>query len=141
MIQEIPPHRNQVERLIQEAESGAMEAEEFARRLLVEQVFMPVRDDRHKIAGFQTSTRAEPLVVDDEEGNRILLLFTAPERAKEVLVDHPDYGGGLVTEFSWILRRVGPEMGISINPGDEPGFDFDAEMVAMMASLLPEEAQ
>jgi hypothetical protein len=32
-------------------------------------------------------------------------------------------------------------MGLSINPGQDPGFDFDADMVAMLASLLPEQDQ
>lgn len=141
MIQTIPVPRNDLERLILDVQSGKLDPQEFAECILGEQVFLPVKDEKHKIAGFQSSTKAEPLVIDDEDGNRVMLLFTVPERAKTLLTDYPDYSGGLVTEFSWVLRRMGPEMGIALNPGDDIGFDFDAEMVAMLSSLLPEQAQ
>jgi hypothetical protein len=42
---------------------------------------------------------------------------------------------------AWIVQRMGADMGLSINPGQDPGFDFDADMVAMLASLLPEQDQ
>jgi hypothetical protein len=121
--------------------AGQLEPEEFARRLMAQQVFMPVKDEKHKIAGFQTSTKAEPLVVDDDDGNRVLVLFSVPERAKDFLTHYPGYSGGLVAEFPWVLRRVAAGMGVSLNPGEELGFDFDPDMIAMMMSLLPEEAQ
>jgi hypothetical protein len=133
--------RNDLERLILDVQSGQLDAEEFAKHILSEQVFLPVKDEKHKIAGFQSSTKAEPLVIDDDEGNRVMLLFSAPEQAKTFLNEYPDYSGGLVVEFAWVLRRMGPELGIALNPGNDIGFDFDAEMVAMLASLLPEQAQ
>jgi len=132
--------RNDVERLLIEVNEGRIEPENFARELLAQQVFMPIKDEKHQIAGFQLSTKAQPLVIDDEEGNRVLIAFSSPERAKEFTAEFPGHAGGLLTEVSWILRRIGADMGFSINPGQEPGFDFDADMVAMMASLLPEEA-
>lgn len=135
------PPRNDLERLLVEMHEGGLEPEAFAQRLMEQQVFMPVKDEKHQIAGFQTSTKAKPLVVEDEEGNRVLILFSVPERAKDLLVHYPGYSGGLVTEFSWVLRRMGAGIGISINPGDQPGFDFDPEMVSMLLAVLPEQAQ
>ncbi len=132
------PARNELEALLLDMQAGSLDPENFARRLLDQQVFMPIRDEKHNIAGFQLSTKAQPLVVEDDEGNRVLITFTAPERAKAFVADYPGFGGGLLTEVSWILHRIGADMGLSINPGQEPGFDFDADMVAMMASLLPE---
>lgn len=133
--------RNDVERLLMELAEGRMEPEDFAKQLLGQQVFMPVQDEKHQIAGFQLSTKAQPLVVEDEEGNRVLVTFSAPERAKVLAADYPNYSGGLLTEVSWILRRMGADMGLSINPGMEPGFDFDPDMVAMLVGLLPEESE
>ncbi len=133
--------RNELEALLLDMQAGSLDPENFARRLLDQQVFMPIRDEKHNIAGFQLSTKAQPLVVEDDEGNRVLITFTAPERAKAFVADYPGFGGGLLTEVSWILHRIGADMGLSINPGQEPGFDFDADMVAMMASLLPEQDQ
>lgn len=133
--------RTDIERLLLEMQQGDLDPETFARRLVDVEVFMPVKDDKHQIAGFQTSTKAEPLVLEDEDGSRVLITFTSPERAKEFVAGFPGFGGGLLTEMSWILRRMGENMGLSINPGEELGFDFDPDMVAMLVSVLPEENQ
>lgn len=131
--------RNDIERLLVEMLEGTVEPEEFAHRILDMQVFMPVRDEKHQIAGFQRSTQAEPLVLEDDDGNRALICFTGPDRAKDFLADFPDYGGGLLTELSWILRRMSADLAIALNPGMDAGFDFDPGMVAMLAALLADE--
>jgi hypothetical protein len=131
--------RNDVERLLADFEAERLEPEDFARRLLDLQVFMPVKDEKHQIAGFQTSTKADPLVIQDDDGARVAILFTGPERAKEFLQHYPGYSGGLLAEMSWIVRRMGADMGMALNPGLELGFDFDPDMVAMLAALLPQE--
>lgn len=131
--------RNDIERLLAEMLSGRVEPEAFAHRLMDMQVFMPVRDEKHQIAGFQRSTQAEPLVLEDDEGNRALIVFSGPDRAKDFLADFPDYSGGLLTEFSWLLRRMSADLSIALNPGMDAGFDFDPGMVAMLAALLPTE--
>ncbi|MEW5768873.1 MAG: SseB family protein [Pseudomonadota bacterium] len=133
--------RNDIERLLVELAEGRVDPEDFAKRLLDLQVFMPVKDEKHQIMGFQTSTKAEPLVIEDEDGNRVLVTFSAPERAKALAAEFPGYSGGLLTEMAWILRRMGGNMGLSINPGMDLGFDFDPDMVAMLVGLLPEEAE
>ncbi|MGQ9685522.1 MAG: SseB family protein [Thiobacillaceae bacterium] len=133
--------RNELEKLLAQMHAGELEPENFAKRLLDLQVFMPVKDEKHVIKGFQVSTRAEPLILEDEEGTRVLILFSAPERAKTLTAEMPGYSGGILTEFAWVLRRMGEDVAISINPGDELGFDFDTDMVAMMAALLPEAAE
>lgn len=133
--------RNEVERLLADMDAGNIDPESFARQLLDQQVFMPIRDEKHQIAGFQLSTKADPLVIEDDEGNRVFIAFSSPERAKAFTAEFPGYSGGLLTEVSWIVKRMGADMGLSINPGMEPGFDFDADMVSMLASLLPEADQ
>lgn len=133
--------RNALEALLLEFHAGALDAENFARRLIAENVFLPVRDDKHQIAGFQTSTLADPLLVELEGGERVLVLFSEPSRAREFLAEFPGFGGGMLIDLAWILRRMGAGLSITINPGQTPGFDLDPEMVAMLASLLPEEDQ
>lgn len=140
-MNEPAPSRNELEALLLDFHAGQLEPEEFARRLLDVQVFMPVKDEKHAIAGFQASTRAEPLTVEDDAGTRILVLFSAPDRAREFLAAFPSYGGGMLVEFAWLLRRMGAGIAITINPEQTPGFDLDPEMVAMVAALLPEEDQ
>ena len=56
--------RNEVERLLTEMEQGELDPETFARQLLDHQVFMPIKDEKHQIAGFQLSTKADPLVIE-----------------------------------------------------------------------------
>lgn len=133
--------RNDIERVLTEMAQGQIEPEDFAKQILGMQVFMPVKDEKHQIMGFQSSTKAQPLVIEDEDGNKVLVTFSAPELAKTLAADFPGYSGGLLTEISWILRRMGADMGLSINPGLELGFDFDPDMVAMLVGLLPEEAE
>ncbi len=131
------PPRNDLEQLLDEALNDRISPEEFATRMLAMQVFMPVRDEKHQIAGFQRSTQAEPLVLEDDDGNRALIIFSAPEHAKDFMVQFEGYSGGLLTEFDWILRRMGDQIGIALNPGMELGFDFDPGMVAMLCALIP----
>lgn len=133
--------RNDIERLLAEMLAGTVEPEDFAHRIMDMQVFMPVRDEKHQIAGFQRSTQAEPLILEDDDGNRALIVFSGPDRAREFLADFPDYSGGLLTEFSWLLRRMSADLAIALNPGMEAGFDFDPGMVAMLAALLPQEEE
>ncbi len=47
--------------------------------------------------------------------------------------------GGLLTEFSWLLRRIGGGVPIALNPGWDIGMDFDADMTAQLVTQLPPE--
>ncbi len=131
--------KNDLEYLLTELHAGSIEPETFAQRLLDLQVFMPVKDEKHAIAGFQRSTQAEPLVLEADDGTAVLVLFSSPERAKAFMSDFPGYSGGLLTEFSWVLRRMADDLGIALNPDMELGMDFDTDMIAMLLALLPEE--
>jgi len=51
------------------------------------------------------------------------------------LQDFPDYGGGLLSESSWILERIGSGVAIAINPGIEFGIDLEADMVTQLIHL------
>ncbi len=133
--------RNPLESLLLEFHAGKLAPEDFARRLIGEQVFLPVRDDKRSIAGFQSSTLADPLVLQFDGNQRVLVLFSDPARARDFLVHFPGYGGGMLVEFAWVLRRMAADLSISINPDQTPGFDLDPEMIAMLAGLLPEENQ
>lgn len=131
--------RNDLEALLVSFHNEEVDPETFVTRLLDLQIFMPVKDDKHQIAGFQASTKAEPLIIDVDDDQKVMVLFTAPERSKAFMAQFDGYSGGLLTEFSWVLRRIANGMAITLNPDDDLGFDFDPEMVAMMAGLLPAE--
>lgn len=132
------PH-NPLEEQLAAVHAGTLDPETFALRLVGQQVFMPVRDEKNPIQGFQRSTQAEPLIIEDEDGARVLVLFTSPERAKPMAEHFPEFTGGLLTEFSWLLRRLGGGVPIALNPGWEIGMDFDADMVGQLIAQLPPE--
>src|ERR1700690_4588926 len=135
---EFSPH-NDLEQQLVEVHAGTLEVEDFVARLMNEQVFMPVKDRKHPIAGFQPPTQAEPLILEDEDGTKVVVVFTSPERAKPFLESYPNYKGGLLTEFSWLLKKIGGGFPIALNPGWEIGLDFDAEMVASLIASIPPE--
>ncbi|MCX8087435.1 MAG: SseB family protein [Rhodocyclaceae bacterium] len=133
--------KNELERQLLAAMHGEMTHEEFMQVLLTQQVFIPIKDDKdHGIVGFQSTTKATPLVVEDEDGQAILVLFTSPERAKEFLADMPGYSGGLLADFSWIVERMEPGFAIVVNPGLDFGIDIAPENVTEMLTMLAAQA-
>jgi len=126
---------NDLEEKLVAAQEGRLDSDVFMQQLLDQQLFMPVQDEASEIQGFQRSTRAKPLSVEAEDGTQVLVLFTSPERAKPFLQDFPDYGGGLLSDFSWILERIGSGVAIAINPGIEFGIDLEPDMVMQMIHL------
>ncbi|MDD5330300.1 MAG: SseB family protein [Sulfuricella sp.] len=123
--------KNELEKKLLAAWDGEMLGEEFMRELLVSEVFMPIENDE-VIQGLQRSSSAKPLVLQTEEGESLLVVFTSPERAKPFLQDFPGYGGGLLTEFKWILEKMGAGRGVALNPGCEVGFDMEPEMLSQL---------
>lgn len=119
--------KNELERQLEALHTGSLSETDFLRHLSVTEIFMPIQDN--STLGIQRSTSAQPLVVEDESGIPVMLLFTSPERAKPVVQEFPGFGGGLLTEFKWILEKMETGMGISLNPGWEIGYDIEPETV------------
>lgn len=134
--------KNALEQKLLAAMSGELTSEDFMRELMAEQIFIPIRDDKDSgIKGLQLTTKATPLVIqDDETDTRILVIFTSPDRARDFMAEIPGYGGGLLTEFSWILERMAPGFAISVNPGLEAGIDIEPDTITEMLQLLAAEA-
>lgn len=131
--------QNALEVQLAAVHAGTLDPESFVLQLPDQQLFIPVRDEKHAIEGFQRTTHAEPLVIEDEAGERVLAIFTSPERAKLLIEHYPDFSGGLLTQFSWLLRRLGGGVPVALNPGWEVGMDFDAEMIGQLIAHLPPE--
>jgi hypothetical protein len=134
--------KNELERKLLAAMEGVLEAEDFMRELLTEQVFIPIKDEKDAgIGGFQRTTKATPLVVEDEDGQVFLVLFTSPDRARDFLAETPGYGGGLLADFAWIVERMEPGFAIVVNPGSEFGMDIEPENVTRMLEMLAAKSQ
>ncbi|MDP1653808.1 MAG: SseB family protein [Rhodocyclaceae bacterium] len=129
--------KNELEQKLLAAISGELSSDDFMREMLVQQIFIPIKDDKDSgIKGFQLTTKATPLVIQDEAGKNTLVLFTSPDRAKAFLVDVPGYSGGLLADFSWIVERMEPGFAIAVNPGLELGMDIEPHDVTQMLELL-----
>lgn len=126
--------QNELERQLIAAQEGRIPPEAFIHTLLGSEVFMPVYE-KHQISGLQTDTKAKPLKLTGEDGAEVLALFTSPERAKGFVRDYPGYSGGLVTELSWILEKLGIGYRIALNPGLPVGMDFEAQDLAQIAGI------
>ena len=124
--------KNELEKQLHAAQVGDSPSDVFMKQLIASQVFMPVIDDP-TVGGIQRSTHAQPLVVQDDSGISALVLFTSPDRAKSFLeANYPDFKGGLLTEFTWVLEKMDTGFGIMINPGDELGIDIEPELVQQL---------
>jgi len=124
--------KNELEKKLLAAWEGSMSGDEFMQELLVSEVFMPIEDDE-VMQGVQRSSRAQPLVLEAEDGTRVLAVFTSPDRAKPFLQGYPLHNGGLLTEFKWVLEKMGAGHGITLNPGCEVGFDMEPEMLSQLS--------
>lgn len=133
--------KNELEKKLLAAMSGELSSEEFMREMMAQQIFIPIKDDKDSgIIGFQHTTKATPLVIQDDEGMNILVLFTSPDRAQNFLAEIPGYSGGLLADFSWIVERMAAGFAISVNPGMDIGIDIEPEIVTEMLALLSAEA-
>ncbi len=129
--------KNELEKKLLAAMEGELSSEDFMRELMAQQIFIPIKDDKDVgIQGFQLTTKATPLVIQDDDGLNILVLFTSPDRAQHFLSELPGYSGGLLADFSWIVERMEPGFAISVNPGLDVGIDVEPEIVSQMLELL-----
>ena len=125
--------KNELEKHLYAAQLAESPSDVFMQQLITSQVFMPVMDEPTS-GGIQRSTHAQPLVVQDDSGLSALVLFTSPDRAKSFLeTNYPEFKGGLLTEFAWVLEKMDASFGIMINPGDELGMDIEQELVRQLA--------
>jgi hypothetical protein len=134
MTSEFTPHNDLEEQLLA-AQQARIAAEELINTLMQSEVFMPVYE-KHQTGGLQTSNKAKPLTLKTEDGDEVLVLFTSPERAKAFVRDYPGYEGGLLAEFMWILEKMGIGFGITLNPDQAVGIDFEASDLKQMATLI-----
>ena len=125
--------RNELEVKLLAAQEGQLSSDAFMEYLMDTQVFMPVKDSIG-IEGFTSSDKAIPLTLKTEDDIEVLILFTSPERSKGFLQDYPEYDGGLLAEFKWILERTGSGIGVSINPDWPVGIDLEPDMLEQLRS-------
>jgi hypothetical protein len=87
-----------------------------------------------------------PLIVQNPSGYPVLMVFTQDKRANKALEKHPESRHLAHVSFKDLLARVGPEMGLVINPYAEVlSFRFNPQQLnalkgCMLKDLPPPEA-
>lgn len=132
---------NELEKSLLAAQNEEISSDDLPNILMNSRVFMPVQDDKPSLRNIQRSTRARPLVLNAEDGTPILVLFSSPERAKTFLGDYPDFGGGMLTEFTRVLEKMGRDFGIALNPGLDVGFDMEPVTVNELIDGMGQQAR
>lgn len=127
----MPTARNEAEELLLKLQSGEVETGTFMTKLLDTLLFVPTCKEANN-ASIQISDKTIPLILKNKEGKEFLILFTSPDRAKNFIKSHEGYDGGLLTNFQWILEKIGADRTISINPDSELGIDLESGMVQQM---------
>lgn len=105
--------RNELEQNLVDAQIGHISSDVLLEALMGSQVFMPVEEEKAAVFNIQRSARAQAFVQD-----------------------YPGYGGGSLTEFTWVLEKMGRDYGIALNPGSEVGFDMKSETVNELIDAL-----
>jgi len=123
---------NDLEVALTQAQAGKLSMPEFFGKLTISQVFMLLDKEIGDSGAWDNS--ATPMVLTNQAGKPVLALFTAPPRAEGWPERVPHFSYGLLTDFTWLLRGVQPDVGIVINPGLPVGCELSAERVAELAT-------
>lgn len=132
---------NPLEKSLLAAQDEEISSDDLLSILMNSQVFMPVQDEKPALLNIQGSNRAEPLVLAAEDSTPILVLFSSPERAKDFISDYPGFGSGVLTEFTWVLEKMGRDFSIALNPGLDVGFDMEPHTVNELVDSLGQQAR
>lgn len=115
---------NQFEDRLASMQQGKLRPDAFMRELLDMELFAPL-----KVADAQ-SGQASLLVLQTEDDQRVLILFSSEARSKDFLADVDGFDSGVMTRFRHAMEQLGSGYGVSINPDAELGLDLDAGQLA-----------
>lgn len=122
---------NEVEKRLLQAQNGEVSGEQFLQEMLKMKLFMPVWG-KSLAADFAPVKQTKPLIIEDEDGIELVVLFSSPERAKGFVKAFPGYDKGLLAEFSLIKEKLGAGVGVILNPGYIVGLELEAEMLEQL---------
>lgn len=125
---------NDLESALLDARTGAGSIDALIERLKSSQVFLLL--DRDPGPEEARDESAQPLLLNNAQGQPVLAMFSAPERSISMTLAWPQYAFGIWVEFRWLLRLVRPGVGLVLNPGAVAGFEMPADgVLALQAEL------
>jgi hypothetical protein len=125
---------NDLEIALLAAQTGEATIDALIERLKESPVFLLL--DRDPGPEEARDEEAQPLLLNNGQGDPVLAMFSAPERSISMTVTFPGYAFGIWVEFPWLLRLVRPGVGLVLNPGAMAGFEMPAEAVLSLRTEL-----
>lgn len=111
---------NDLEKSLLACQEDAAHWPAFVSALLASQIFILIDGEPPPDA----ESEPKPLVLESPSGFDALLLFTTPGRATPFAQRFPQFAHGLLVDCRWLLSRIGPGLGLAINPGWEVGLEM-----------------
>lgn len=121
---------NDLERALVAAQLGKLSVPTFMQTLAASKVFVLIDKEIGPSGVWDNS--ASPMVLSNAQGAPVLAMFTAPERSGEWPKLQPHFAFGLLTDFSWLLKGIAPNIGIVINPALSVGLEIQPSTVAQL---------
>ena len=125
---------NELETALVEAQNGQRTVPEFFGSLLRSQVYLLL--DREIGADGQLDASVNPCVLSNAAGSPVLAAFTSPERANGWTERLPQFAHGLLVSFPWVLLRLGPKVGLVLNPECAVGVEIGAEALVKLKERI-----
>jgi hypothetical protein len=121
---------NALETLLLAVQNGEQSTDVLLAQLLEAQVFLLL--DRDPGPEEARADSAAPLLLNNPQGQPVLAVFTAPERAISMTLAFPQYAHGVTVGFRALLGFVRPGLGLVVNPGAVAGFELPAATVTRL---------
>ena len=115
---------NELEQALVAARSGERTVVSFMDKLLESQIFVLVNKDLGPSGRWDESVI--PMALSNQDGESVLAVFTAPERATPWAKREPLFGFGVLVNFTWLLKNIPAGVGLVVNPGHRVGLEMPA---------------
>ena len=134
MIESAFSPTNALEHALLDAQEGNRSSTDFLSELLGSQVFVLL--DREIGPKGHWDESINLCVLTNATDGPVVAAFTSPERSIPWHERLPQFGHGLLVDFSWLLQGLGPEVGVVINPGWSVGVELAPEAVERLKRRL-----
>ena len=125
---------NDLETALVDAQKGQRSVPEFFGALLRSQVYLLL--DKEIGPDGQLDPSINPCVLSNAAGAPMLAAFTAPERASGWAERLPQFAHGVLVSFPWVLLRLGPQVGVVLNPEGKVGVEIGADALAQLKAQI-----
>lgn len=124
---------NELEEVLFSMWNGEISKEDFLRHFLISNLYIVVDGEP---VGNTLGDRKPMVVSTSAEAPKMMAIFSAPERATRMTQQFPDYNFPILVDCRWVLRCIGPSMGLAFNPGWAMGFEIAPEGALQLKQAL-----